>query len=31
MQDIIKIVKPLDDSVLLSKGVNGTIQNEDKV
>ena len=30
MEDIIKIVKSLEDSGLLLKGVSGTIQNEAK-
>ena len=30
MEDIIKIVKSLEDSGLLSKGVNETIQNDVK-
>ena len=30
MEDIIKIVKPLEDSGLLLKGVSGKIQNEAK-
>ena len=30
MEDIIKIVKSLEDSVLLLKGVNETIQNDVK-
>ena len=29
MKDIIRVVKSLEDSVLLLKGVNETIQNED--
>ena len=30
IEDIIKIVKPLQDSGLLLKGVTGTVQNEVK-